>query len=123
MTPPGEIDTDSTSLTTNAAANTVDEVNIISAPGAGLRIRLFHVMVSPNPNTTGNVQVYNVVGGTYAPDALFAVNGDANRMGEVSFYPQGVPLNENIACRIGYRSNVASQAFLLTVHYIIESTA
>lgn len=117
MTPHPEILTFTDSLTTGAAGATTS-YTLLAAPGAGTRYRIFAVMASERPTHTGNIQI-RVLGSAFGTG--FATLGiDQNGGQGISFYPQGIPMEENQAINGADRSDVAAQGYYITIHYVIE---
>jgi hypothetical protein len=102
---------------THATPNSTTTTTIVSAPGAGFRLRLFHASMGVRPDQTGNVECRVSGGGT-----MGVIAGDANgNSGPLDHYPQGIPLPEDTALQIIHRSEVAGQTFDIAVHYVSEA--
>lgn len=95
-----------------AAVGSAVSVNVVPAPGAGLRLRLFSaVMINDTAGSTGYLT--NGVGGT----ALCAVNGPGNVA--LALPDQGFPLSTNQPL---YYSQVAGTGGTTTIVYYTTET-
>lgn len=119
MTPHPEILTFTDYRTTAAVAGNTTSYNILGAPGANQRYRIFAVMASERPTHTGNIQI-RVLGSAFST-TLATLGIDQNSGAGIPFYPQGIPMEENQAIGGADRSDVASQDYYITIHYVIET--
>lgn len=121
MTPHPEVLTYTDTKTTNAGAGTTNLSNLLASPGAGSRYRVFAVMASARPTNTGNIQIR--IQGSAFDTSLCTLGIDQNGGDGQSFYPQGLPMEEDQAMDITDRSDQASQNYYITVHYVVEEVS
>ena len=107
-------------ITTDAVAGTYLVSTVIAAPGAGNRLRIWQVGISP-------YDIYNVI-----PQKLYAnwQSGGINLWGQsiigsvlvpmVNNIPGGFHLTTNSALALFHGDNVASQKYYAWAHYTTE---
>lgn len=107
-------------ITTNAAANTQTGTQLIAAPGAGLRIRVFKVDIVRKPNMTGGIRclIRDNAGLVWVALGISTTGGADHWWGGEN----GFTIATNLPLQALHDSNVASQLFDITALYHIEET-
>lgn len=107
--------------TTNAAPNTENTTTLVTAPGAGQRIRVWAAALAASQNDTGVVLTYLCQGTNTAP-LLPMLSRPASGTSGYVFVPGGWALDSNTLLAVRDRSDAASQGYFLSVYYTVEGT-
>jgi len=110
---------DWTDLTTSATANTETTTLLVPAPGAGLRRRVWWVVLVGRSNNTGAIvaQIQDSLGLV----GNLGLGGGPAPTADALVFPGGVPMPENAAIQIVHSSPAASQAFRVAIGTTTET--
>jgi len=112
----------SAQLTSNPVANTVNDVVILAAPGAGFRYRIFHIDIASTQNSAAHnmrTSLYFGAVGTIA-NTLSSQTNTVSISSSQSFYPQGIKCGTNQQVVLRNAASAVGITFRYTLHYFIE---